>query len=237
MDNTGNPFPQLSSLTLQLSSVGDRTACHVRLSLGKSQVALKDGRELHIGLKSATLNLAHPGFDLIEQAYIKSHVPAESATDLGTRTVKNAMEIEGSVSANPKAQAKFSREETTSEPIQSNKRKTSVFGKSGPIWCLSPGKGDNLLDGEFIPFNPPLAILSSSPGRNFQEVRGSVHVRQKDMQITPTGLQNPLSRNAEAVLQVLLAKGVSQVCRPDGTFCGEFILSDRAAIAVKAQKK
>ena len=237
MDNTGNPFPQLSSLTLQLSSEGGKTACHVRLSIGQSEVVLEDGRELRIGLKTATLSLTHPGFDLIEQTYIRSHVPPNSDTPQAHKTVKTAMELEGKVSVNPKAQAKFSREETTSGPTPSKMRTASVVGKSGPIWRLSPSKGDAVLDGEFIPFDPPVAILASAPGVNFQEVRGSVHLRQKDMQIKPHGLQNPLSRNAEAVLQILLAKGVSRVCQPDGTFRGELILSNQAAIAVKAKGK
>ena len=61
MDNTGNPIPQLSSLTLRLDADNETVACRVRLSLGQISVAINPKSEFLVSWGNATLSIDHAG--------------------------------------------------------------------------------------------------------------------------------------------------------------------------------
>lgn len=235
MDNTGNPIPQLSSLTLRLDADNETVACRVRLSLGQISVAINPKSEFLVSWGNATLSIDHAGFDLITQAYIPKHsatIRKRKKPDKQRRS-KNQYAAEMEFGLKPAGKATVSREVEVSETLSSPIEVPIVIGRSGPLWEIRSPKKSEGLQGEYIPFDPPICVFDRAPGRNFQEVRGSVHVRQRDMTVKACKTMDKLSRNQEAILNILFAKGVHKVCGDDLQYSGELVLSDIAALSFK----
>ena len=233
MDNTGNPVPQLSSLTLGLESVGDDVACHARLSFGKMSIELSPESEFFISWTNATLSLEHDGFNLIEQAYISKLSSSEKKQSHDAKKTKSSYSAEASLGVKPTLKAAVSREVETKQLVSDTRPSSTVVGRSGPFWDFHPERGKKRLNGEYLSYDSPICLFNDAPGQNYQEVRARVHVRQRHMKSAATRLSQNLSRNKEALLDVLFSKGVQKICQEGQAYRGEMVLSNVVVCTVK----
>lgn len=240
LDNTGNPVPELSTLTLRLTQNSpDRHCCFVGLALGEIEIRVRNDLEIAVGLKSATLKITHAGFDIIEQRFLKRHDMNAEGSDPNAVQIKTTttdkIEASGDLKLNElgmpsgRATGSISHERTIERKMTERGKSavSSVEGKAGPIWVVKSHREETPLDGEYISFSQPLMTLLLQPGKNYLETRGTLHVRQQDLLFRRLSKTTKLDRNKDAVIGILIAKGISKVTNEYGEYRGEIILSDQ----------